>query len=764
MPLPWNRLATLPSCRSAAMLWTGLVCLLALCQAQEIKQLPGVGFELNFKHYSGFFQVSDTHLLHYWFVESQNDPIKDPLIFWFNGGPGCSSLDGLLNEMGPYVANLDGRSLRLNEYSWNKLASVVYIESPAGVGYSYATDGNITTNDDLTSLENYEAVKQFFKTFPQFQHHATYIMGESYGGVYVPTLTARIVDGQKDFPINLKVTGHCATMVEDIFQFLWAGGLNPYDLYRDCDPNPAVNGERMTHMLRGVAAGYKHVEQIKKKGDLMDFLRAKEPLYGDVPCLNDSDVITYMNDARVRKALNIPSNLPRWDICSNQVTSTYQKQYGDMAPFIKKIVAANVRVLLYYGDTDMACNFMMGQQFADQLGLKRILGKTPWKFDRQIAGFKTLFKGLTFMTVSFELNFKHYSGFLQVSDTHFLNYWFVESQNDPENDPLIFWFNGGPGCSSLSGLLQEMGPYIVTEDGRNLRPNDYSWNKFASVVYIESPAGVGYSYATDGNTTTNDDQTSLENYEAVKQFFKASDTDYDQKEPSYGGVYVPMLTARIVDGQKKFPINLKGMAIGNGFVNNEELEYNTLLRYAYFHGIVDEEMWNTIKYRCCDGCTDSCDITEAKHPPYGDIPCSNDSDVVTYMNDVQVRKALNIPSSFPRWDICSDQVMSTYQKQYGDMALSIKKVVAANVRVLLYYGDTDMACNFMMGQQFADELGLMRFLDKTPWRFNSQIAGFKTLFEGLTFLTVKGAGHQAPRWKAPQMYYAIQRFVSNQPI
>ncbi|KAK6043107.1 serine carboxypeptidase [Cooperia oncophora] len=189
---------------SRVMLWTGLICLFALCQAQEIKQLPGVNFELTFKHYSGFFQVSDTHLLHYWFVESQNDPTSDPLIFWFNGGPGCSSLDGLLNEMGPYVANADGKSLRENPYSWNKMASVVYIESPAGVGYSYATDGNITTNDDQTSLENYEAVKQFFTTFPQFRHHATYIMGESYGGVYVPTLTARIVDGQKEFPINLK--------------------------------------------------------------------------------------------------------------------------------------------------------------------------------------------------------------------------------------------------------------------------------------------------------------------------------------------------------------------------------------------------------------------------------------------------------------------------------------------------------------------------------------------------------------------------------
>ncbi|CAJ0959782.1 unnamed protein product, partial [Mesorhabditis belari] len=427
---------------------------LTLARTEEIKTLPGVSWELGFKHYSGFFKVSDNHFLHYWFVESQNDPVKDPVIFWFNGGPGCSSLDGLLNEMGPYVANLDGKTLRKNEYSWNKLASVVYIESPAGVGYSYSNNGNISTNDDQTSAENYEAVKTFFKTFPQFRNQPTFIMGESYGGVYVPTLTARIVDGLKDFPINLKgmalgngyvheklnidtsvrfayghglidqkvwdtlerecckgcidgcdlteMEGHCATMVEDIFQFLWFGGLNPYDLYRDCDPNPDANSVRMEAMLRGVAPGLEKalLERNEKKNmSVTDFIRSQNFLYGDAPCLNDSDVISYMNDPKVRRALNVPFNLPKWDICSDQVTKIYQKQYTDMTPFIKKVIDANVRVLLYYGDTDMACNFMMGQQFVYGLGLKRTLGKTPWKFDRQIAGFKSLFNGLTFLTV-----------------------------------------------------------------------------------------------------------------------------------------------------------------------------------------------------------------------------------------------------------------------------------------------------------------------------------------------------------------------------
>lgn len=84
-------------------------------------------------------------------------------MFNFPGGPGCSSLDGLLNEMGPYVANDDGKTLRKNPWAWNRLASVVYIEAPAGVGYSYSTDGNVTTNDDQTSTENYEAFKLFFK-------------------------------------------------------------------------------------------------------------------------------------------------------------------------------------------------------------------------------------------------------------------------------------------------------------------------------------------------------------------------------------------------------------------------------------------------------------------------------------------------------------------------------------------------------------------------------------------------------------------------
>ncbi|KAL3088562.1 hypothetical protein niasHT_023180 [Heterodera trifolii] len=421
--------------------------------------LPGLSFELNFKHFSGFLQVSPTHFLHYWFVTSQKDPSKDPLVFWFNGGPGCSSLDGLVNEMGPYLVNPDGQTLRENPFSWNKFASVVYIEAPAGVGFSYATDGNTTTNDDLTSLENYEAIKQFFSKHPSFRNHSVFITGESYGGVYVPTLTARIVDGQAEFPINLKgmaigngymnanlnidtsarfAYGHgiidekiwneleqrccrgcidgcdltalkdsCERMVDDIFEFLWHGGLNPYDLYRDCDPSPGRNSIRMEVLKNGLVPP-KMLRRFFSNATRNFRRRLQDTVQGaqnvgtpSVPCLNDTDLTTYLNLPEVRKALNIPDSVGHWDICSEDITEKYQRQYDDTSPFVKKILNAHVRVLLYYGDTDMACNFMLGQQFSAQLGLKRSINKQPWKVARQIAGFKTIYaRGfLTFLTV-----------------------------------------------------------------------------------------------------------------------------------------------------------------------------------------------------------------------------------------------------------------------------------------------------------------------------------------------------------------------------
>ena len=100
-----------------------------------------------------------------------------------------------------------------------------------------------------------------------------------------------------------------------------------------------------------------------------------------------------------------------------------------------------------------------------------------------------------------------FSGYLNVSSTKSLHYVFVESQRDPASDPLVIWFNGGPGCSSLIAFFQEHGPYVIDDGESYVKNNPYSWNTKANMIYLESPAGVGYSMALDDDALNHNDMT-----------------------------------------------------------------------------------------------------------------------------------------------------------------------------------------------------------------------------------------------------------------
>ncbi len=82
-------------------------------------------------------------------VCAQNNPSTDPVTVWFNGGPGCSSLEGYLYEHGPFHINpADPSQLYYNNYTWSKVSNVLYLEAPVGVGFSYSDNRNdYNTND-----------------------------------------------------------------------------------------------------------------------------------------------------------------------------------------------------------------------------------------------------------------------------------------------------------------------------------------------------------------------------------------------------------------------------------------------------------------------------------------------------------------------------------------------------------------------------------------------------------------------------------------
>jgi len=124
-----------------------------------------------FGMYSGYLPITGTKkALHYLLVESQNNTTKDPLLVWFNGGPGCSSMLGFAAEHGQFVVPDGADNFTKNEYSWNKEASMLYIESPAGVGYSICEeDGGCTFNDDTSAADNLVAILNFFEKFPEYK-------------------------------------------------------------------------------------------------------------------------------------------------------------------------------------------------------------------------------------------------------------------------------------------------------------------------------------------------------------------------------------------------------------------------------------------------------------------------------------------------------------------------------------------------------------------------------------------------------------------
>jgi cathepsin A (carboxypeptidase C) len=167
-------------------------------KADLMTSLPGLPYKPFFKMYSGLFNVTGGNgkQIHYVFVESQSNPIEDPVVLWLNGGPGCSSMEGFLYENGPFVFPEGSEVLQANNYSWNLNASLLYFEAPAGVGFStLGIAANNNTDDNQTAADNLDVLVQFFTAFPEYSSQEFYITGESYAGIYIPTLAYGILQG-----------------------------------------------------------------------------------------------------------------------------------------------------------------------------------------------------------------------------------------------------------------------------------------------------------------------------------------------------------------------------------------------------------------------------------------------------------------------------------------------------------------------------------------------------------------------------------------
>nr|CAG8589671.1 7342_t:CDS:2 [Entrophospora candida] len=358
---------------------------------------------------------------------------------------------------------------------------------------------------------------------------------------------------------------------------------------------------------------------------------------------------------------------------------------------------------------------------------------------------------------------KQYSGYLDAPDDKHFFFWFFESRNNPSEDPIVLWLNGGPG---------------VKEDGSDTIYNPHSWTNNA-------------------NSVSNTLAAATDVYAFLQIFFKELEQyaklDFHIAGESYAGHYIPVLASEINKNNKKLrdhlPINLSTVMIGNGLVD-------PLTQYKYYPDMACNSSYGPVLDQgTCDGmrnayancasmikkCYDSQNVfvclpaslycnrqivqpffKSGKNPYDIRRDCENDKnnlcypilDVIeSYLDREDVKTELGVDPGI-EFKTCNMRVNFQFQMA-GDWMKPYHKLIPGllddDIRVLIYAGDADYMCNWIGSDAWVKELEWSgkesyNLANETSWIVKSTLdkAGTIKHHEGLAFLRIYEAGHMVP--------------------
>jgi len=414
---------------------------------------------------------------------------------------------------------------------------------------------------------------------------------------------------------------------------------------------------------------------------------------------------------------------------------------------------------------------------------------------------------------------KSISGYMDISaskydqngeDKH-LFFWMFEKRDTEEMKdeeiPFVVWLTGGPGCSSTLALLSENGPCSVNKDGASTTVNPHSWTEAAHVLWLDQPAGVGFSYGTENDS--GEEMISEDAYYFLQAFFQ-SHPEYATSPlyiigESYGGHYVPAIAHRVHTGNKNptdktIPLNLAGLAIGNGLTDPEEqYKWYPEMVWNNSHGIkvVDEKVYEAMKevvpkcaalihecnqgsstinsfacqsafLLCNTGLTSPYQATGLN--PYDirkkcEVPplCYDFSFIEKFLNLESTKQALNVDEKHSHhWESCNFGINMKFRTDWmKDFAPYVGELLEAGLPALIYAGDVDFICNYLGNQAWT--LGLdwahkddFNAAEPHDWKG----AGLARTSNGLTFLQVFDAGHMVPSDQPENALDMLKNFLS----
>ncbi|XP_021675317.2 serine carboxypeptidase-like 45 isoform X2 [Hevea brasiliensis] len=406
-----------------------------------------------------------------------------------------------------------------------------------------------------------------------------------------------------------------------------------------------------------------------------------------------------------------------------------------------------------------------------------------------------------------QVSFQQYAGYVTIDEKQrrALFYYFVEAESEPASKPFVLWLTGGPGCSSVgAGAFSGHGPFR-TSDGENLSRHEYSWNKEANMLYVESPAGVGFSYSANASF-------------------------YDSVNDTITGHYVPQLAKLIARSGLKF--NLKSIAIGNPL-----LDFNTDMNsrgdYYWSHGLISDPTYKLVTTICntsqlareqisgsssvaCKAVNaqlskeipdaiDNYDVSADVCVSYGQsqlkvynrplrprfhFPLFSESleegpnqpksaeniDVcvqpktLVYLNRKDVREALHAQLvGVSNWSFCSQVLNYDLKNLEIPMIDVVGSLVSSGISVLVYSGDQDSVVPFAGSRTLVNGLAKKLSLNATvtyrPWFQNKQVGGWTQVYgETLTFTTIRGGSHLAPLSSPKRSLAVFKAFLAGNPL
>jgi len=229
-----------------------------------------------------------------------------------------------------------------------------------------------------------------------------------------------------------------------------------------------------------------------------------------------------------------------------------------------------------------------------------------------------LVSGLPGISMDSTADITHYSGYVDALDGRQIHYWFFRAAKNPDDAPLFFWTNGGPGCSGLTGLLTEHGPFwAVSEDELMLNP--FSWHNEVNIVYLEQPYGVGFSAVDDGMDAVSGDGQAVADFDASIRSFLTLFPEFEDREvflssESFGGHYLPLTALEVMANNEaghRPLVHLGGFMVGNPYTNGYE---NTIgaVEAFYGHGLMRNDIYETWQ-QFCFGDEEAMDNTHCRY-------------------------------------------------------------------------------------------------------------------------------------------------------